>query len=346
MSFLTAALTALGGYGQGRQQRTQNQEEQQRLDIERENAESQRSYETQQTTALQNTNDQYQQSRAFEKGLKYPANWAKMAPADQYNYLQVRYNNAIAAGDTDAAKETLDQMNSLPRAGYEFANTQYTLQGKLPLAEAQTKAENDLPGRIRYVAQQHTQAEVEVAAQRFAGQKWLAQYNYGARWNIAQLAGAFRLQGYSEQDAARAAQDYYNGQVKEYTTGMNPEQSLLNPNYVQPSAPDYPGGAPGGPGTTVNVYGAGIGQPPPPVNPQAGPGVPSGGGQPGTPVQGAPPAAQQKYSAPQTLKFASDALKAGTPKTQVYAKLKAMVQSGQITPQAANGVELMLHLTP
>jgi hypothetical protein len=232
----------------------------------------------------------------------------------------------------------------LPRAGYEFAET--TTQGyKDQLLAAQTKAENDLPQRARDIARGHDQNQWNIASARMANSQSLAQYNYGARWNLAQLAGAYRFQTTNDQDAVRLAIAYYNGQVQSYKTQMNPEQALLNPGYQAPS------GEPPAPqtGSTTNVYvqPGGFNPGPPPPVPKPGQ-VPVYKGQSRDPKTGLPyaPATPpvQPVAPMKVLNDAKQKLAQGWTPAQIDKGLQQLVQAHRLDPRAATQIEIQLGL--
>lgn len=349
MSFVTAALTAYGGYGRGKQQKFEDTLEQRRLaDTEKDDTQN-RELTQQQILAAQTANTQSTTNRTFESGLKYPPNWDKMSPSDKYNYLTVRYNAAQHAGDTQAVGDTLALMNSLPRAGYEFAET--TTQGyKDQLLAAQTYVQKTLPARALQIAGMNNSTRLQVEASRIANSQYLATYNGNLRIGLAQLAGAYHIQGLNDEDATRRAIADYNGSVQAYRVQMNPEQSLLNPNYQQPGAPapitinvgdqsqpkftpgDYTGGDSAG------------GGPPKGLKPGE---VPAYKGQSLNPQTGLPyPAAQpvQKIAPMKALNDAKQKLAQGWTPAQLDKGLQQLVRSGALDPRAATQIEIQLGL--
>jgi hypothetical protein len=300
MALLTALLTGYAGYGQGRQQRLQNQQEQQRTasetayqnaEIEQEKA---RTAAEQKTTALNATEQGYDPNTL--KPLPLTGKYAKIPQNATYDDIATitarNYAQAIEQNDPQGIEYWGKAAATIPRGYGEVTNAQFTAGPKTALAEAQTKAMNDLPARAREIAAGHDAATLQRASMQMANSQALARYNYGARWNLAQLAGAYRLQGYDENNAARAAIADYEGQIRvqlgnaqvqgrEFDTEYNDAARAGSSSY--PKAP------------------SGAVQPVPPVNVPInitlppdrgafqGPPPPVGGGTPGTPFASAPP---------------------------------------------------------
>jgi hypothetical protein len=148
LSFLTALGYYAGARGKAKQAAEQQQSEnayrqseiginREEMGIERERLAQEKTRDAATLAQTQLANAQTASNRQFESSLRLPPNWGKMNPEQQYNYLGVRYSEAQRRGDDTAATQTLAFMNSLPRAGQEFANTQYTRGAKTDLTAAQ-----------------------------------------------------------------------------------------------------------------------------------------------------------------------------------------------------------------
>lgn len=109
----TALLDLYGGYGAGRQQRVQNQQQQEIIDAQKQAAAERAKIDAANLQQLNLQNQQYGADRSFESKLQYPTNWAKLTPQQQIAYLMVRQNNALRVGDTDIATATNQQIKDL-----------------------------------------------------------------------------------------------------------------------------------------------------------------------------------------------------------------------------------------
>ena len=227
--------------------------------------------------------------------------------------------------------------------GYgEVTNAQFTAGPKTALTEAQTRAMNDLPARAREIARGHDAAALTRAGMLMANSRYLAQYNYGARWNLAQLAGAYRLQGYDENNAARAAIADYEGAIKVQLGNQTSQTSQYDADVRSGAAGAQPPAPVGSPtDITINVpTGQPTTGPPPPIFVGGKPGAaPPGGQLPPLPVR--PP----KLNANTVFQQAQAHLKdhSSTP-DQVRQTLSSLAADGQLTQAEANQISHMLLL--
>lgn len=270
MSLLTALGYYMQGQGQAKRQARQDASsnayqqgqlglEKQRVGIEQQGADERKRLDDVSLTQTQQGNEQATRSRQFESGLQLPAHWTKLNPQEQYNYLGVRYSKALQAGDTAAAKATLDQMNSIPRAGNEFANTQYTQQGKTPLAEAQAgyyrnrlstdlqKAKMEVQGRMQ-IADAQTRARMAAAGLSARTRLQASGMGNDEREYIATMTA---LNAANRQDSSQA----FNEAMAQYKQASSQWEAQQKEYYSSGQAP--PGFDPSAPPTpqqfTVNI---------------------------------------------------------------------------------------------
>jgi hypothetical protein len=171
-------------------------------------------------------NAQNAADRAFESGLQLPKNWGSMTPQQQVAYLQVRQNAARKAGDKDVVNETQSQINSISLGDQRFANTQYTLQGRLPLAQAQTENAKNAFNHAMALLDARGKIALQAAYARGGGRA------AGSSAYINALNALSRTQ-YSEQ--VRAALDEYNQQMQNYRASFDTNG---NPTMAEPAAPN------------------------------------------------------------------------------------------------------------
>ena len=351
MSFFTALLDAAGGFGAGRQQRLQNQQDQQRLASETayQNAQIE---EEKARTATETKNAQL---GAAEQGYDYgtlkplplTGKYTKIPPNATYDQIATiaaqNYAQAVQQNDQQGIETWGKAAATIPRGYGEVTNAQFTAGPKTALTEAQTRAMNDLPARAREIARGHDAAALTRAGMLMANSRYLAQYNYGARWNLAQLAGAYRLQGYDENNAARAAIADYEGQIRvqlgnEATQGREFDTEYNTYGRAGSAAdPNAPTGAPAPPGQvaaptdiTINV---------PTGVPTQGPAPPVGAGRPGTPILTPPPRVAPLPVVSQDPKV-NDAVQklSKVPRSQVQGFVFDAVMAGKYTNDEATQI--------
>jgi hypothetical protein len=332
MALLTALGMAAGGYAQGRQQRLANQAEQQRLQEQASEFEEQKKLDAANLQQIQQQNQATQRDILFRQGLRYPAHWGNMTPQQQYNYLQVRLNAAMAAGASqDTISNIQAQMNALPLGTERFAAGAEHLT-RAQLDQAQAAYWRDRPAFLR----QELQAKMQMAgaAQAAAMQRAylyaktrLATAAMGAdeREAIA-LQTALQLAQYHNQDEAFRASEAqanaanqtvrqtYEEQLRAYYAGDT------NAPTTMPQPPQYV--APPSPPVTTNIY---MVQPNGQVKQMKVPALPNYT----TPRPPRPTPAQY------TLQDIEQAER-GQPQAKVKADIDAGVKAGYISAQTRN----------
>ncbi|MDB5094139.1 MAG: hypothetical protein JWO85_2240 [Candidatus Eremiobacteraeota bacterium] len=215
------------------------------------------------TSETEAANTQLAASRAFEKGLKRPDGWATMSASDKIGYLSKRADAAFAAGDMEVVHAAQAEATAIGLNEQRLANADYTSgartdltrstigvnDARITLLKAQAKATADLPARARAIAAGHDQAAWQRATAQINSRAEIAQYNGVLRTNLAQLAGAYHLQGMDYAAATRAAVDQYNQLQSDYRQQMTPAAQLTrDPNAPAPQMPQlqYP------PAPTIN----------------------------------------------------------------------------------------------
>lgn len=340
MSFMTSLGNLAEGFVQGEQVKDQRAYQQALLKQQQEQSDEQKKLDAA-TLRNQGVDPATGQPLPFNvpKSLSQiiPGNGGNAQPtADDYvkHYLGLAAE-AVRQNRPDLAQEYSTIAQQWGLGAERSATAQYTLEGRLPLAQAQAAAERDLPQRAREIAGENNSARLEIEAQRLKNSQLLAQYNEQSRYAIAQLAGAYHIQGIQDQDAIRQAVAEYQAQTRQYMQGTSPQAQILNP---QGAAALGAQGMPAFPSITINTGQPG-GLPPLPVPPWQ-----SGGAQ--------PPSVQPKnqtepkgfYQPQQVLKLADEALKAGTPPAQIKTRLDEMVKKGEVDAATARQVETMLHI--
>jgi hypothetical protein len=196
-----------------------------------------------------------------------------------------------------------------------------------------------LPARVREVAQGHDASRIRAAAMQIQSRSDLAQYNYQTRWNLAQLAGAYHIQGNDETNSVKMAIAYLNGRVQVYThqiapgTGiMNPTMNPQDPTAGGPPAVQQPQGYYGSP---INIYTS-----PPPVQYDKPPNQKPPNQNPRQPPRVIPPRQQNNTPQPLSQNAATAIQKIdGAPiASNKEATIAGYVQRGLLTPQDANMV--------
>lgn len=358
MSFVTTILDAAGGYGRGRDAAFQRGlEKQQQTDSEKAQA-AQQAYDDAQIANERKrlSQDQsYQNAQLRGSGVDAQGNLIPLPPiagqavtpppVNAKPEQMMAYYDALANRARDAFQKTGDPRYNTLATGYDTAGQKYAAglyalsgvdlreQGTIPLDQARTFAERDLPARARTIAAGHDAAALQRATLQVNSREWiaklndstrrdLASFNAQARYTIAQLAGAYHLRGIDEQTATQLGIADYRGQVQQYLQQERPYSSL----DTVPQAPSA-----GFPTLNINVGGAGGG---------AIPAFPGGPGVPGTGGGLQPPAittapgtvgAADNQVIQSSIVSAKAAMAKGATPHQIRQRLNEAMQAGQIT---------------
>ena len=277
MAFLTALGSALGGYATGHAQRVadklaqQQQEESERVGAA--NAAAQGiDINTGRPMPLPPLPVNLTQVRPHNQGRGAPA-----TPDEQNDlrWQQAMYYASQPDAESQAVgKSMVDALTAQGLYGYRGAETQYTLQGRLPQAEAQTEFIRTAHQTAIEIANSRDAAAYQRAV--LAAQTQLRDHytDSNTRLAVAQIAGQYMLQGKTLQEATAMADATYQSQIQAtmYGTGTGwqqvptPQPMSAGPStiiYIDPStgqqrqlqAPGVPGGGGGGGGAAdVSPY--------------------------------------------------------------------------------------------
>ena len=185
-----------------------------------------------------------------------PHNQGRGAPATPDEQNDLRWQQAMYyASQPDAesqavGKSMVDALTAQGLYGYRGAETQYTLQGRLPQAEAQTEFIRTAHQTAIEIANSRDAAAYQRAV--LAAQTQLRDHytDSNTRLAVAQIAGQYMLQGKTLQEATAMADATYQSQIQAtmYGTGTGWQQ-------VPTPQPGVPGGGGGGGGAAdVSPY--------------------------------------------------------------------------------------------
>jgi hypothetical protein len=279
VSFLTAALYGLGAFGQGRQQRTQNQLAQQQQ-------QQQAAYDQAQIAAEQaRTRDERTQNQLdpatgqFRPYIPprpltqvFPNNHGKAPAQGSPEYAQAHvallYSQAndaerggypvTAANLRAQARDEALNTNTLANAAFTSgAKTANTL-ADAGLANARAKAAATAQQTALQIAGMNNQGRLAIAGAQIQGRFAVANLNDATRVNVANLdvagrqavtnlAGAYHLKGLSDEDAWREALAKYNDAMRVYGKDVQTNPDAPIPQFQEP--------APSGQPITINVGG-------------------------------------------------------------------------------------------
>lgn len=222
MAFLTALLGAAGGYGAGRQQRFQNEQDQQRLKSETE-------YQTAETHQAQED----AQIRAAQAGYQFDPSGklqpiplrAGYAPAPKnatgealYNWAAGNYSKALAQNDP-IGMQTWGDAVAKYSAGYQKTTSGDVNEARVPLLKAQTDYWRNWKTRLQMgynAALQRAGASQAAAMQRtyanIASRQDIANRSMEERSAIAMQTALNLAQYHNQDEAYRAAVDQANRQ--------------------------------------------------------------------------------------------------------------------------------------
>lgn len=182
-----------------------------------------------------------------------PPDFAKKTDAEKISYFNRLGVAALAAGDTDTAREAGTFSNNIALSAQRESTANLNVH-KMSLVDAQAAAERDLPARARVIAAGHDQASLQRATMEVQGRQELAQFNANTRAGLVQLAAAYRTQNMSVQDAVRTAIAQYNGDVQIYKGQTSPQAQILNPaGSAAATMPTIVMPSPSGTGLTFNI---------------------------------------------------------------------------------------------
>jgi len=367
----TLAAALYGGYGQGKQQKYQDQlaqqQQEQEATYQSEQTEIERERLAQEARQLAATNRQY---GLDENGNPIPLP-VPQGGAPKPIPLPVGQKGAPATADqmanyyADVAAQNLQLFHDTGDARYLDAAKEYDqlsqAKGYLNVAKAgeATARASEAPSRIQLnlaraqaartaqqtaikIAQGHDAASIQRAALSTQGAAWraqlsantrkaVAQYDRQSQWAIAQLAGAYHLQGINAEDATKQAIADFEGQVKTNIANARPypDTDTAPPEATVPPFQALPP-------ININVGTPGFAGalPPLPVPPLVAP--PAKTGTAGTQPSGggASPVEFKAY-----LNFAQNAVKRNWTAHDIRQRLNDLVTQGKLSAQQARQIE-------
>lgn len=190
-------------------------------------------------------------SLSKERDAKVKQINAKVAGTDPETAARVR--ELTARGDLDGAIVVLDQA----KTGLTNAQTGKTNAETWNIKYERPREFNAKIASVEKMLDARLGTQKDIALRQIASRGELAQYNAGARMDIARLALAGRMYGADESAAVRSAIDQYNQGMMNYRSATDPRRALLaDPNAPTPTMP----AAPVMPTINLNLGGLGFGQ--------------------------------------------------------------------------------------
>ena len=184
-------------------------------------------------------------NQAFEAGLPMPDpdRWAKYTDDQKRAYLETRLLFAQQHGDQELVKSTQQLLTSIPLASERASVTQYNRGARTDLAHANIDLSRakiaDLKFRSGPAFREHVREFNANQANRAA----IAGASAGARYQVAELYAAARMQGLNQQQAQQAAIEQYRQESINYRSGVT--AGTIDPSVTPPptyQAPSF--GAP------------------------------------------------------------------------------------------------------